>query len=128
MRPDQYAVYSLLFEEGPLTATQMATVLGMPLTTVLDYLKAMTALRHVVRTSHPFDGRAVELSLSRAGLAAHRRASVRWDVGRRLVEEGLSEPIEDVSRALVALEASAMVAGERLERQAARARRPARSS
>jgi DNA-binding MarR family transcriptional regulator len=40
MRPDEYAVYSLLLEKGPLTATEMSEMLGMPLTTVLDYVRA----------------------------------------------------------------------------------------
>jgi DNA-binding MarR family transcriptional regulator len=46
LRADQYAVYSLLFEQGPLTATEMARRMGMPLTTVLDYLKSMDRRKH----------------------------------------------------------------------------------
>jgi DNA-binding transcriptional regulator GbsR (MarR family) len=30
MRADEYAVYSLLFMHGPLTATEMARQLGLP--------------------------------------------------------------------------------------------------
>src|SRR2546430_16936526 len=55
MRPDEYAVYSLLFESGPLTATQMADYLGMPLTTVLDYLKAMAAAGPPAPPAQPSD-------------------------------------------------------------------------
>jgi DNA-binding MarR family transcriptional regulator len=107
LRPDEYAVYSLLFEREPLTATQMAEYLGMPLTTVLDYIKSMTAAGHVVRTAHPFDGRATELSLSRAGARAHRRANAHWEVVRKQIEENLSIPIADVRRALHALDDAA---------------------
>jgi DNA-binding MarR family transcriptional regulator len=74
MKPDEYAVYSLLFEKAPLTATEMADLLGMPLTTVLDYLKAMSAAGHLKRLAHPTDGRAVQLRLNVSGIAAHRRA------------------------------------------------------
>ena len=104
MRPDEYAVYSLLFDAGPLTATEMAGLLGMPLTTVLDYLKAMTAAGHVTRTSHPFDGRAVQLSLNRTGVAAHRRANKHWEIARREIEENLSMPVERIRRGLHALD------------------------
>jgi DNA-binding MarR family transcriptional regulator len=117
MRPDEYAVYSLLFEKGPLTATDMSELLGMPLSTVLDYMKAMTAAGHIVRTSHPFDGRAVQVSLNRSGIAAQKRANAHWDVVRKQIEDGLSIPIPRIRRALRALDDSA-------ERVAARERSP----
>ncbi len=106
LRPDEYAVYSLLLERGPLTATQMAEYLGMPLTTVLDYIRSMTAAGHVVRTAHPFDGRATELSLSRTGERAQRRANAHWEVVRKQIEENLTVPITDIRRALKALDDS----------------------
>ena len=117
MRPDEYAVYSLLFEKGPLTATEMAEMLGMPLTTALDYLKEMTRAGHIVRTSHPFDGRAVQLSLNRRGLAAQRRANAHWEVVRRQIEENLSVSLADIRKALQALDDSADAAAQRLRRR-----------
>jgi len=107
LRPDEYAVYSLLFERGPQTASQMADSLGMPLTTVLDYVKAMSAAGHLVRTAHPFDGRAVELSLSRSGVRAQERAHAHWEVIRKRIEGNLSVPIGDIRQALNALDESA---------------------
>jgi len=106
MRPDEYAVYSLLFEKGPLTATEMAEFMAMPLTTVLDHVRAMTAAGHLVRTSHPFDGRATQLSLSRRGLAAQERANAHWEVVRKQIEEGLALPIPRIRQALRALDES----------------------
>jgi DNA-binding MarR family transcriptional regulator len=108
MRPDEYAVYSLLYEKGPLTATEMAEFMAMPLTTVLDYLRAMTAAGHVVRTSHPFDGRATQLSLSRRGIAAQERAHASWEVIRKQIEEGLALPVPRVRQALRALDDSVL--------------------
>jgi DNA-binding MarR family transcriptional regulator len=107
LRPDEYAVYSLLLEHGPLTATQMAEYLGMPLTTALDYIRSMSGAGHVVRTAHPFDGRATELSLSRAGERAQRRANAHWEVVRKQIEENLTVSIKDIRRALNALDDSA---------------------
>ena len=106
MRPDEYAVYSALFEGGPITASSMAEALGMPLTTVLEYLKAMNAAGHIVRTAHPFDGRAVEISLNRSGVAAHRRAHARWDLIRRRIEAELDVPLPQVRRSIQALGAA----------------------
>lgn len=103
MRPDEYAVYSVLFEKGPLTATEMAEILGMPLTTVLDYLKAMSSAGHLDRMPHPSDGRALQLRLSRSGVAAHKRAHDHWEVVRKRLEGSLSMPIGQVRRALQAL-------------------------
>ena len=108
MRPDEYAVYSLLYEKGPLTATEMAEFMAMPLTTVLDYVRAMTAAGHVVRTSHPFDGRATQLSLSRRGIAAQERANAHWEVIRKQIEDGLALPIPRIRQALRALDDSVL--------------------
>lgn len=110
LRPDEYAVYSLLFEHGPLTATEMSELLGMPLTTVLDYLKAMNATGHLEKTPHPSDGRALQLRLSRAGVAAHKRAHDHWNVVRARLEDGLPMPIDQVRRALQALDEAAIKA------------------
>lgn len=110
LRPDEYAVYSLLFEHGPLTATDMSELLGMPLTTVLDYLKAMNAARHLERMRHPSDGRALQLRLSPAGVAAQKRAHDYWNVVRARLEDGLPMPIDQVRRALQALDEAAIKA------------------
>ena len=123
MRPDEYAVYSLLFEKGPLTATEMAEFLGMPLTTVLDYLRAMTAAGHVVRTSHPFDGRALQLSLNRSGIAAHKRANAHWEVVRKQIEGGVTMPIATIRQALETLDESAERAGHLIKPTRARTAR-----
>jgi DNA-binding MarR family transcriptional regulator len=108
LRPDEYAVYSLLFEQAPLTATEMAELMGMPLTTVLDYLKTMSAAGHLARTPHPSDGRALQLRLSRSGVAAHQRANKHWNVVRARIERGLDLPIDQVRRALQALDEAAV--------------------
>jgi len=110
MRPDEYAVYSVLFENGPLTATEMSEALGMPLTTVLDYLKAMSSEGHVDRMPHPSDGRALQLRLNRSGVAAQRKAHDHWEVVRKRIEGNLSVPLGQVRRALQALGDAANVA------------------
>ena len=110
MRPDEYAVYSLLFMEGPITATEMAQQLGLPLSTVLDYLKAIDAAGHLERDRHPDDGRAVQVALNSKGIAAQVRANEHWEVVRKLIEGSLRMPKSDVRAALVALDDAAATA------------------
>src|SRR5215469_2458718 len=75
LKADEYAVYSVLFERGSLTPTQMAGLMAMPVTTTLDYVRAMSARGHVRRTRNPTDGRSYMLSLNAEGLGAHRRTN-----------------------------------------------------
>jgi DNA-binding MarR family transcriptional regulator len=104
LRADEYAVYSLLFEQGPLTATEMARRMGMPLTTVLDYFKAMDSRGHLRRTPHPRDGRAQQLSLTMTGTAAQRRTNGAWEEMRKRLEGSLAIPAKDIRRSLQALD------------------------
>src|SRR5258708_12031102 len=75
MRPDEYAVYSLLFMEGPMTATEMARQLGLPLSTGLDYVKTIDGAAHMKRVQHPDDGRPVQPPLNSTRIAAHPPAT-----------------------------------------------------
>ncbi|HEV3232095.1 MAG TPA: MarR family winged helix-turn-helix transcriptional regulator [Candidatus Dormibacteraeota bacterium] len=115
LRADEYAVYSLLFEAGPMTATGMSRGLGMPLSTVLDYLRGMEVRGHLGRRRHPRDGRAQHLSLTIAGVAAHRRTNAAWEVMREDLEAALEVPVADVRRALRALDEAARTALERVD-------------
>ena len=104
LRADEYAVYGMLFEQAPLTASEMARRMGMPLTTVLDYLSAMDDRGHLRREPHPRDGRAQQLSLTMAGIAAHRRTNRAWEVMRANLERSLPIPLNEVRRALQGLD------------------------
>ena len=120
MRADEYAVYSLLFMHGPMTATEMALQLGLPLSTVLDYVNAIDGAGHMVRVPHPADGRAVQLALNSKGIAAHTRANRHWEVVRKHIEGSLRMPKAQVRAALVALDeaaAAALHAGRARERR-----------
>jgi DNA-binding MarR family transcriptional regulator len=75
LRPDEYAAYSVVFEVQPITLTEMADQLAMPLTTVAEYVRAMTERGHIRKRSDPDDQRARLLTLTPAGIRAHRHAS-----------------------------------------------------
>jgi DNA-binding MarR family transcriptional regulator len=75
LRPDEYAVYSVLFDEGPHTPTDLARRVGMPPTTMSHYVRSMLERRHAVRQVVPTDRRSFELALTDTGLAVHAEAS-----------------------------------------------------
>jgi DNA-binding MarR family transcriptional regulator len=121
LKPDEYAVYSLLVEKAPLTATQMADFLGMPLSTVLDYLKAMRDAGHLSRVRHPDDARAVQLRLSARGMTAFRRAHGYFELVHRQFVGSLSVPMDRVKLALEAMDDAAQALDrDRAERPRAR--------
>ena len=117
LRPDEYAAYSVVFELATVTMSELARRLGMPVTTAADYVRAMLTRGHVERLPHPTDRRARLLSLTPAGLEAHRAASHAFAAAADALSlelppeaEGtaramLQELAEAVARALVHLEA-----------------------
>ena len=80
LRPDEYAVYSGVFEFAPVTPSELAAVVGMPPTTLSHYIRHMREAGHIVEQRDPRDGRSRTLSLTRSGRAAHRRANRRFTV------------------------------------------------
>jgi len=85
MRPSDYAAYSVVLEGGPLTLTELARQLGMPVTTAADYVRAMLARGHLRKQPHPNDSRAQLLALTPAGVRAHRTANTRFERAYRAI-------------------------------------------
>ena len=110
LQADEYAIYSLLFELGPMTATEMSRRMGMPLTTLLDYLHEAERRGHLRRDRDPRDGRARQVALTIAGVTAHRSTNAYWEVVRRFLEGALTVERADVRQALQALDAAAVAA------------------
>lgn len=98
LRPDEYAAYSVIFEMQPITLTEMAGQLAMPLTTVAEYVRAMTERRHLRATPHPTDHRARLLALTPSGLRAHRHAARSFDRAHQALLRELGPLDEDVTR------------------------------
>jgi len=96
MRPDEYAAYSVVFEAGPLTQTDLAERLGMAVTTVADFVRTMVERRHLRKRPHPTDQRAALLSLTPEGIRAHRRASRSFEVAAHAMSDQLA-PLDEGS-------------------------------
>ena len=113
LRPDAYAAYSVVFEMQPITLTAMAVQLAMPLTTVAEYVGAMAHRGHVTKRPDPADQRARLLSLTPAGIRAHRQASRTFERAHRALLREL--PPLDVGAARELLQQLAGCAERALE-------------
>ena len=99
LRPDEYAAYSVVFEMQPITLTEMADQLAMPLTTVAEYVQAMTERGHLRKRSRiRTDQRARLLTLTPAGLRAHRQASRSFERAHQALLRELAPLQEDATR------------------------------
>lgn len=97
---EEYAVYSILFEQGPTPPTQLAQFAGMPATTMSDYVRALLRRGHAEKRPHPTDARSYLIALTPDGLDAQRTTGRRFRVAMRLIETNLDEDLDGVSRAV----------------------------
>jgi DNA-binding MarR family transcriptional regulator len=104
LRPDEYAMYSAVLKAGPLSISELAQMVGMPLTTVSDYVRTMTTRGHAVRSRNPADSRSYLVSLTQDGVAAHRVAMAGFADAIDRVRAVLPLPERDLVRALHALD------------------------
>jgi DNA-binding MarR family transcriptional regulator len=110
LRPEDYAVYSLLFEIGPVSATRLAHETGAPLTTTLDLVRTMERRGHVMKERDPSDRRAMSIRLSTAGLAAQREAEHYFAEADLRLRTALGEKSDAASRTLIDLADAAVAA------------------
>lgn len=97
---DEFAVYSLLARQGPLTPTQLAVQMATPPTTTSSYISRFQRRGHVRRDPHPSDGRSYRVELTPAGRRAHRRAADLFRPVLRDVVDALGEEEPVVRSAL----------------------------
>lgn len=125
LRPDEYAIYSAVFKAGPLTISELAAVVGMPLTTVSDYVQTMTSRGHARRRGNPLDSRSVLVALTDEGLAAHHAARVSFAKVVNRLRRALPIPEQDAIRALHALDDAVSQVLAELAAEDRRQRQPA---
>ena len=106
LKPDEYAVYSALFEFEPISPTEIAAIVGMPPTTLSHYIRAMRERGHLEERRNPQDSRSRVLRLTISGRGAHRRANQAFAQAYRRFMEGIGEEAE-VKAALAEIEAAA---------------------
>lgn len=114
LSPEEYAVYSVLFDEGPHAPTELARRTGMPPTSMSHFVRAMLERGHAERSADPADRRSYRIVLTAAGLAAHSVASAAFaDADRRFL--GALAADEEEARAILrGIQAAAAKARQRL--------------
>jgi DNA-binding MarR family transcriptional regulator len=88
---DGYATLSLIGVRGPVRLTEVATELGMPLTTTSDLVRRLETRGHVRRAPNPDDGRSFLFELSAAGDREWHRG---WGALQR-INESLATHLAD---------------------------------
>ena len=91
LRAEEYAIYSVVFEDEAVSPTSMAAQLSMPLTTVVDAIRTMERRRHARRMPNPHDRRSYLVVLTGDGLRAHADAAARFEVAHRAFVAELAE-------------------------------------
>ena len=94
-----YGTLSLIGAYGPLRLTEIASSLGMPLTTASDVVRRLEARGHVRRRPNPDDGRSFLFELSARGDREWRRG---WGAIQRILE-GLDVDHDEMRDALTQL-------------------------
>lgn len=91
LTPSEYAMYSAVFELEAATPTALAARLALPLTTLVDQLRALEARGHAARLPNPTDGRSYRIVLTAAGREAHRAANAGFEAAHRAFTAALPE-------------------------------------
>lgn len=114
LRPDEYAVYSVLFDEGPQTPTDLARRVGMPPTSMSHHVRAMLERGHVIRELVPADRRSFRLDLTEEGLRVHAAAGRAFREASDRFDAALALDAGDVQASLRAIGDAARIASDRL--------------
>jgi DNA-binding MarR family transcriptional regulator len=114
LRPDEYAVYSVLFDDGPQTPTDLARRAGMPPTTMSHYVRALLDRGHAICQAVPGDRRSYKIGLTASGLRAHANAGRAFAEADRRFSEAISIDEETARTVLDAIGDAATSAEARL--------------
>jgi DNA-binding MarR family transcriptional regulator len=99
VEPNDYALLSLIGVRGPVRLTEVASALGMRLTTVSDAIRRLEARGHVLRLQNPDDGRSWLFQLTADGDEEWRRG---WPALQR-IQASLARLLDDEAAVRAAL-------------------------
>ena len=114
LTPEDYAVYSVLFDEGPHAPTELARRVGMPPTSMSHFVRAMLARGHAERAPDPADGRSYRIVLTPTGRAAHAVAGAAFAEADERFVRALAVDEEEARATLRAIGLAAARAERRL--------------
>ncbi len=114
LTPDEFAVYSVLFDEGPHAPTELARRTGMPPTSMSHFVRGLLDRGHADRALDPGDRRSYRIVLTPAGLRAHAAASSAFAEADQRFLGALTVDEEDARATLRAIGRAAARARQRL--------------
>jgi DNA-binding MarR family transcriptional regulator len=118
LSPEEYAVYSVLYDEGPHAPTELARRTGMAPTSMSHFVRGMLERGHAERSPAADDRRAYRIVLTPAGLRAQAAASSAFSAADQRFIRALAVDEEDARAILRAIGRAATVARERLSADA----------
>ena len=114
LTPEEYAVYSVIFDEGPHAPTELARRAGMPPTSMSHFVRAMLERGHAERAPSREDRRSYRIVLTEAGLGAHAASSRAFQEANDRFIGALAVDEEDARAILRAIGRAAAVGRDRL--------------
>ena len=114
LTPEEYAVYSVIFDEGPHAPTELARRTGMPPTSMSHFVRAMLERGHAERAPSPEDRRSYRIVLTEAGLRAHAASSRAFQEANDRFIGALAVDEEDARAVLRAIGRAAAIGRDRL--------------
>ena len=87
--PEEYAIYSHIFEYDGCTPSEMSRDLHMPLQTVSDWLALLRKREHLSSVINDRDRRSYRVSLTSEGRALHQQTSRHFDLVNRIFLKAL---------------------------------------
>ena len=114
LSPEEYAVYSVLFDEGPHAPTELARRTGMPPTSMSHFVRAMFERGDAERAPSEEDRRSYRIVLTEAGLRAHAASSAAFAEADERFVRALAIDEEEARAVLRGIGRAATVARERL--------------
>ena len=104
MSGTEFALYSYLVTQGPVTVSAVAAGIAAPIATASKLLGRIEERGHLVRSDNPADGRSTFVDLSDSGRAAHADARPGFRAALERVKDELGGTIDDVRWALARLD------------------------
>ena len=104
LTPSEFGVLSAIGVWGPLTPSDLAARVGLPATTLSEYITRFSERKLVKRSRHPTDGRSYLLELTAEGRRRHRTAGAGLLSALETVASHLDVSPKDVRQTLLSLE------------------------
>jgi len=107
---DGYAMLTAIHAFEPITLTELATMLGTPLTTMSDSARRLEGRGHVQRRPNPGDGRSTLFEVTPAGDEAARAGWPALQRATAAIRSALGAPEDEVRAAVRTLDAAVAAA------------------